>query len=263
MISATLDIVHNNKASQKIQSNLRSIAEEGKVPQAMVLQGKYLERKGQYLHAAEWYEKAMAASKPVADGIDKFFNYEVPQPWEAYRSIKEKLGEHEEAKRALAIGMEEYGTLGAYKQGLPDSLNSGDFTKYEALLNKCAMMGDETSCHELGNLYLSVYLTRGASGDSSSKTSVDSQNMKFASKYPTPELIELAVEWHKIAAAAGNGQSALVLAGLFRQENKLDLGMEYLNLASQDSRCKEASRLLREQWNDTETKVDIKKYLTS
>lgn len=264
MIMATGEIIDGKKTDAQILKNLRTIAEEGKIPQAMVLRGKELEQKGHYEQAAGWYEKAMAASKPVSDGsIDIFLRSKVPQPWEAYSSIKEMLGEHDEAKRAINIGVEKYETLSAYRQALPDVLDSGDFGKYETFLTKCAMAGDALSCHQLGNLYLTIYLARVASKGNNSKTSVDAQDLKFADKYPTPELRELAVEWYRIAAAAGQGKSALVLAGLFRQENKLDMGMEYLDLASQDPQCKKALVSLRKRWHDTEAKIDIRKDLMS
>ncbi|KAM5460220.1 hypothetical protein MferCBS49748_007764 [Microsporum ferrugineum] len=227
-------------------------------PLQVVISGQIRLEKGDLENAAQEFKKAMAMSKPVEapDSFDALFPTKVRQPWEAYGSVMQSLGNHDAANEAYTIGATEYDSSQAHKLLLSTILQSGDLIKYEEYLTKVAMGNDILACYQLGNLYLTLYLMQRELGKRGSGR--NKEETQLASRYTKDESRQLATEWYEIAIAGGHAQAALVMAGLLRQQNKHEEGLRYLELAEANSGHSERTAKLRGSWHDVQFTVDLK-----
>ncbi|KAF3483509.1 uncharacterized protein GIQ15_02833 [Arthroderma uncinatum] len=227
-------------------------------PLQAVIIGQGLLDKGDLENAARRFKQAMDISKPVdkPESFDALFPTSVQQPWEAYGSVMQSLGQQDAAKEAYSVGATQYDNSRAYKLLLQDILQSGDLVKYEEYLTKVAMGNDIPACYQLGNLYLTLYLMKSDSKES--KPGGDKEETLLESRYTKDESQKLAIEWYEIAVAGGHAQAALVMAGLLRQQNKREQGLRYLQIAEANPNYSERAAGLRGSWQDEQFTFDIK-----
>ncbi|OAL74092.1 hypothetical protein A7D00_2122 [Trichophyton violaceum] len=233
-------------------------SDQAKEPLQIVIHGQMLLDNGDLETAAQRFKESMDISKPVEApySFDALFPAKVRQPWEAYGSLMETLGKHEEAKEAYTIGSTEYDHPRAYKLLLPDLLKSGDLVKYEEYLTKVAMGNDVLACYQLGNLFLTLHLMH--EGNEGGKSAQNKEEMLLVSRYGKNESRQLAAEWYEIAVAGGHARAALAMAGLLRQQNKGEEGLKYLQIAEKSSDYLELAAKLRGSWNDSPFTFDLR-----
>ncbi|EZF32464.1 hypothetical protein H101_03947 [Trichophyton interdigitale H6] len=232
--------------------------DQAKDPLQIVIDGQVLLDNGDSENAVQRFKEAMNMSKPVEApySFDALFPTKVRQPWEAYGSLLETLGKHEEAKEAYTIGSTEYDHPRAYKLLLPELLKSGELVKYEEYLTKVAMGNDVLACYQLGNLFLTLYLMHEAI--EGGKSAQNKEEMLLVSRYGKDESRQLAAEWYEIAVAGGHARAALAMAGLLRQQNKGEEGLKYLQIAEKGSDYPELAAKLRGSWNDSPFTLDLR-----
>ena len=242
----------NSTRKTEIYRSVTKLAEQGTVPQALVLYARFLESPKA---AAEALRKAMKISTPVKKptSIDAFIPDVIPPAWLEYADLMIKEKNHQEARRVLAIGTDEYDSPEAWLRLARSAFDSNNMNRYEECLTKSAMAGNVDSAYLLANLYLAVHLRM-----SRPLVVWNHDPEEFHSKYGRGDYRKLAQEWYEIAVASGKGMAGLVLAGLYRREGKkFNDAKRYLDVALEDPVSRKRANTMIRRWSDTKWRVDI------
>ncbi|KAI1910376.1 hypothetical protein LOZ61_004477 [Ophidiomyces ophidiicola] len=255
-------LIHSSSINNQpwLIQKVETLAREGNSWKAMVLYGMILLEKGQPDEAANWYQSAMNAVKPIEtpSSLQTILNAValVKSPFEAYAELKLKLEQVDEARKAAEVGVSQYNNSGCHKLLASIlSSNNQDHDKAEGHLMKSAMSRDPNACHVLGQIYRLKHLgLKQAEND-------PFYQVLFASRKISPGLIldrspyistaeyyRMAKEWLELAAYEGVAMASLQMAILLRQENKLQDGLAYLDRVGDDSKYTQVVANLREIW---------------
>lgn len=243
----------------EVLDKLEVNANRGDDPQAMVIHGTILQKRGQLKEASELFEKAMEISEPVPSMFIKEFTLHgrVVQPWAAYGAIKGNMGDQKAARKALEIGAQEYENVQALKLLGQSAGFSKDWDKYLECITKVAMTGDAEACFYLGSFYLKQHYEESKENASKGMLTRLASFLRLADQGPR----SLALEWFRVAAEYGHPRSALIAAGLLREDRKFKEGVLYLDTAQQDKSCSESAKSMRYCFLDRDATIDLQSEL--
>lgn len=239
--------------------HLEAYAKQQNDPQTMVAHGIVLRKRGQQEEAMKFFEKAMEMTEPAPSNpfIDFTLSGRIVQPWAAYGSLKGDMGDKEAARKALEIGALVYENVGAIKLFAQNLGSSEDRGKYVEYMTKLAMLGDEKACFQLGSFYLKQFYEETKNGASKGIFHRLASLLRLEDLGPR----SLAIEWFRIAAEYGHSRSALLAAGLLREDQKFKEGVLYLDTAEQDQSCSESARSMRDCFLNLDVSIDLESEL--
>lgn len=241
-----------NSASPAL-THLRNIALLGKDPRAMILHGEVLERRGEKGGALRMYQKAMDITGPSnSKGEDLSMNGLIPSVWIAYGTLAAEMGNLKAARSALEKGAFEFDEPSAYYEVAERFTENKNSEEYRDYMMKAAQSGYHDASLRLGKYYIRRSIKLRIKSEKKGDNRVDCQRHNR----------DMAFEWLDVAANAGVGEAAVLIAVLAREDGQLEKGLDYLELARQDPRAKpnELAKL-KEHWSNEAATVAIADYL--
>ncbi|KAL2809688.1 hypothetical protein BJX63DRAFT_404669 [Aspergillus granulosus] len=241
-------------------------------PRAMLIHAKVLGLRRRFTPALALVEEVMQRIQPtrmeMKANTDLTVSSRIEPPWELYlwlmRASKgttrgksssydpdgpiEGLTENEiDVLRRGAVDYLDPVALRLYADVMRQQ---GDFRKYEEYMGQAAAAGNRDASRKLANLYILISLQQHprpgesvASLEAGTKAAETPKGflakvLSYFGPRPLPEYRSLAMEWYRVAWAAGCVRSGLNLAILFRQDG---------NIEQSDAILEEAQGLARGQ----------------
>ncbi|KAL2856052.1 hypothetical protein BJY01DRAFT_203754 [Aspergillus pseudoustus] len=239
---------------------------------AMLIHAKVLGLQRRFTPALALVEEVMQRIQPTRMEMkankDLTVSSRIEPPWELYLWLKgaskgitrrkssgydldESLGElSNDEVEVLRRGAVDYLDPVALKLYADVMRQQGNFKKYEEYMGQAAAAGNRDASRKLANLYFLISSRQhprpgesAASLGAGSKAAEGSKGLlarilSYFGPRPLPEYRALAMEWYRVAWAAGCVRSGLNLVILFRQDG---------NIEASDAILEEAQEMVRGQ----------------
>lgn len=238
---------------------LEELAKMETHPQAMVVHGAVLQKRGKLKEALKFFEKAMEITEPIPSNafVDFSLAGRIPHPWAAYGALKGQMQERDAAFKALETGAHEYESIEALWLIAQGAGQSKYWDKYVDYMTKLGMSGDPLASFQLGVFYLKQFYDETKRG---AHPGVLTRLASFLGLTDSG-LRPLAMEWLRIAAHYGHPRSALLIAGLLREDQKLKEGARYLDVAEKHKSCSESAKRMRDCFLDRDAVINLESEL--
>jgi TPR repeat protein len=220
--------IHRTNISNARQ-HLSCLANDGQMPEAMILMGKMYESQNQHMDALAWYQKAVNMPRDPATTLSfQIPGLNISTALVSIGRIAYKTNKPEAAERAFKEAALEYDSPHGYYY--LSQLPSCPPESKEVYLLKAATSGIFEACHDLGRLAYA--------------------KSREAPAKQKKEHLGMAKEWFRVAADSGQGLAMLKLALICKVEGDDTSGLKWIERAETTGAQEQAIKV-RLQWGDS------------